>query len=965
MKRFILLFFILLSTSLFSQETFPFLDIKSMGAYDFIQGNPDCDGRGVVIFILDNSVDPSIPGLTKTSEDKPKVIDMQDFSNQLVLNLKEAEFEKNGDFTFLNADGLLLSGVSELSLKPVDGKYYASKIDEKAHFKNSSVKDLNNNGNDDDKYAVLAFKIIINEEIHRDMKGLIKPKVGSEQWVYFIDEDGDLNIDDEKGRFTYKYNLDYFNFYTGEKGRRPLVVMSANLDASSNKMVINTCDGSHGSHCGGIACGYEIYNKKGNNGIAPGAYIVSLKIGSNLLSGGATTTEAMKKAYNYGIEFLKESGIKYGVYSMSYGIGSETPGRSEIEKFLNEFALKHPNVVVITSNGNSGPGINSTGNPAGAGSILSVGAMLPVDVLKNLYGSVRSKPWVTHFSSRGGESGKPDVIAPGGASSTVPAYEKGDAFWGTSMSCPQAAGAAAILFSAAEHYNFKSSGSMLIKALKFSAVQLDNYTHADQGFGLINIPSAFNYLTALNERREFDKVAAYEITTANSFYMDKTGPAAFWKSAGYFPSGVEKQSVHIKPTFYKQIPEDTKHNFYRIYSLSSDSPWLKTDKDEIYLRGELGGSFGMIFDSSKINKPGLYSGRIIAKPKNEPGSEYADFDVQANIVIPYKFSSSNNYTLNIKNEKLGIGDIERIFIEAPVGASSAIIRLSPVEGKNFGLSAYLFNPSGRNSGFGISTDDKLRKPIELAISSKDMSYGIWEIIPASHYQSLDDSYFNLSVQFFMLRSSPEHITSLTHNAGESAKGDFILSNLSSNLIYASFNGSIQGYLSRKPIKHQGSSVFKKTFSIGKEVAKCEFEIDMSADEFNKSTDISFNIFDESGKSLLSSGLSRASAKFTFIPPKPGKYSIEFEHGFTLRKFEDEGFTFNLTEKYFYSEIFPLKFNHNDMKLYPGTDNMIKFECTTPIYTAPDNYITFGTIVTEDKISSTSVHTQSIELNNSK
>ncbi|MDX9790898.1 MAG: hypothetical protein RBT61_08735, partial [Candidatus Kapabacteria bacterium] len=65
MKRFILLFFILLSTSLFSQETFPFLDIKSMGAYDFIQGNPDCDGRGVVIFILDNSVDPSIPGLTK------------------------------------------------------------------------------------------------------------------------------------------------------------------------------------------------------------------------------------------------------------------------------------------------------------------------------------------------------------------------------------------------------------------------------------------------------------------------------------------------------------------------------------------------------------------------------------------------------------------------------------------------------------------------------------------------------------------------------------------------------------------------------------------------------------------------------------------------------------------------------------------------------------------------------------
>jgi tripeptidyl-peptidase II len=963
MRKLIFVLILISFYGLNSQEvTFPFLDIKSMGAYDFIQNNPDCDGRGVVIFILDNSVDPSVPGLLRTSDGKPKVIDMQDFSNQLVLNLKEAVFEKNGEIDYLDVGGIMIAGTDNLKYKPIDGKYYYGIIDEKAHFQNSAVTDLNSNGRKDDKFAVIAFKINITESISSEFKGLIKPKNGSEQWVYYVDEDGDGNIDDETPRFTYKYNLDYFNFYSGEKGKRPMVVMSANIDAKSNKMVINTCDGSHGTHCGGIACGYEIYNTKGNNGVAPGAYIVSLKIGSNLLSGGATTTDAMKKAYEYGIEFLKESGIKYGVYSMSYGIGSENPGHSEIEKYLDKFALKHPNIVVVTSNGNNGPGVNSTGNPAGANNIISAGAMLPVDVLKNLYGSLRNKPWVTNFSSRGGESGKPDVVAPGGASSSVPAYEKGDAFWGTSMSCPQVAGAAAILFSAAEHFNFKVNGAMLKKAIKYGAVPLAGYRHFDQGMGLVNIQNSFNYLTILNERREFDKVADYKIETANSYFPDKSGTVAFWKSSGYFPSGNEKQKVSIMPLFYDKLPEETKHNFYRAYTLSSDSPWLKTDKDEIYLRGELGGTFSMIFDSSKISKPGIYSGRIFAKPKGEPGSNYTDFDVQANIIIPHKFSAVNNYTLTIKGEKLEIGDIKRFFIETPVGATSAKIIISPVDGKNFGVMTYLYNPVGRNSGVGASTDENMRKDIEILINQDKMMHGIWEIIPTSQYQSLNDSYFDLSVQFFMIQSDKSVITSLNHKAGEYPKGEFKVMNLGNNLIYSGLSGSISGYKANNKVSHTGSSVYAKSFKVSKDIAKCEFMVEMSDEEFNKSTDISFNIFDDSGKSILSNGLNRKSANFTFTPPKPGTYKIEFEAGFTDSKFESQPWIFELDEKYFYANSTNLKFESTEQKLYPGTWNDIRFSCTESIWQAPDGYNTFGSINIKDNFNNCVIYKQDIELN---
>lgn len=960
-KIIIFLLFVVVFGANAQETTFPFLDIKSMGAYNFIKANPECDGRNVVIFILDNSVDPSIPGLVSTSEGKAKVIDMQDFSNQLTFDLKEAHFEKNGAISYLKVDEIMIFGYDNLFYKPSDGKFYYGVIDEQLHFKNSPVKDLNSNGKTDDKFSIISFKIKISEEIISKFKGLVKPKLGSEQWVYYVDENSNGNIDDENPKFSFKYNLDYFNFFSGDKGKRPIVVMSANIDPNSQKMIINTCDGSHGTHCGGIACGYEIYNSKGNNGVAPGAYIVSLKIGSNLLSGGATTTESMKKAYLYGIEFLKESGIKYGVFSMSYGIGSENPGRSEIEKFLNEFALKHQNIVIVNSNGNNGPGINSTGNPAGANNIISAGAMLPVDVLKNLYGSLRNKPWITNFSSRGGESGKPDVISPGGASSSVPAFERGDAFWGTSMACPQVAGAAAILFSAAEHYNFEVNGSMIKKAIKYGAVPLKDYLNIDQGMGLVSIQNSFDYLKALSERREYEKAADYKIETTNTFFPDKKGTVAFWKSSGYFPAGGEKQHVSIMPLFYEKLAAETKHNFYRAYTLTSDSPWLKSDKDEIYLRGELGGSFSMIFDSSKISKPGIYSGRILAKAKGEAGSNFGDFDVQANIVIPYKFTSTNNYSLNLKGERLEIGDLKRIFIDVPPGASSALIKISSIEGKNFGVIAYLYDPEGRKSGMGTSSDENLRKDIEISINNDKMMNGIWEIIPSSNYQALSDSYFDLSVQFFMIQSDKSVINELKHNAGEKPSGEFKIMQFGSNLLNIGLAGSLAGYKKLSSVTHTGNSVYTKTFVIGNDISKCEFSVAMNDDDFNKSTDISFNIFDDSNKSILSQGLSRKSDDFSFTPPKPGKYRIEIEMGYTHNDSEQKAWNFTFDENYYYSNSNTIVFESKEQKCYPSTWNEIKFSTTSALIQAPDGYSTFGVIIIKDLISGKSIYSQSIEL----
>ena len=384
------------------------------------EAHPKHDGRGIVIAILDTGVEMDVAGLKETTTGEVKVIDVQDFSTQGDVEVKRAIWSENEDkIVHYDKDGApQLYMPPRVNQRPAGTTVWFGQLKEKT-FRNSSVPDINDNGEKDDIFGVC----VISRDDGTD-----------DDAVCFVDTDGDRDFSDEKALKNYKIAYDKFTFPRDKKEKQtePLTI-AVNLFVKKQKAVFHFDDGGHGTHVAGIAAGHRIQNQDGFDGVAPGAKVISLKIGHNSLAGGATTTGSKKKAFEYAARYAREHDVTV-VCNLSYGIGSEREGHSDIDKFLDKLLRKNPNLVFCTSAGNAGPGVSSVGTPAAAHTVISVGALLAVDTAQDVRAERITDPQLTQFSSRGGELAKPDIATPGMTTSTVPHWnERGDFYQGTSM----------------------------------------------------------------------------------------------------------------------------------------------------------------------------------------------------------------------------------------------------------------------------------------------------------------------------------------------------------------------------------------------------------------------------------------------------------------------------------------------------------------------------------------------------
>jgi tripeptidyl-peptidase-2 len=907
-KKTLLILFLFISAFIYAQDsTQTFLDLNPTGVSEFLGLHPDCDGRGTIIFILDTGVDMGIAGLQKTSTGETKVIDVRDFTGEGDIPIYKADVD---DGNFVNEDkGYSVKGADKI--KSPDGEYYIGALTEKQLINsNSGSADLNGNGNTYDKYYMVTFK---------DKSG---------DWVVYFDTNDDGDLSDEQP--IKDYDIDQQCFYIKTAKPLPPLTFALNVYPDEGRISLFFDDGFHGTHVAGIAAGYMIDGST-INGVAPGAKIIALKIGDNLFTGGATVTESMKKAYLYADKISKER-KEPCIVNMSFGIGAEIEGHAEMEEFLDKLMKKNPYLYICVANGNEGPGISSQGLPSSADYVFTSGAVLTKNIGRDLYGAKLNHDIIIFFSSRGGEVSKPDVVSPGAAFSTVPNYMRADRFWGTSMASPYSTGVMSLLLSAAvkEYPDTKIPSELLYKAVRQSATYMENYTWLDQGHGYINAANAWELLKKYISEGEVKNYEHYTITSLAPNMPDNKAPNLYLRD-GSFITGKETFSYIVRRDNFQN-----ESKFYRSFNIKTDADWILPIQKKTYIRNDQPAVINVQFDKSKMSKPGLYCGRISAT--RDDYTRMPEFDMLATVVIPYEFNASNNYSMEWKNEKANIGMVNRYFVDMPAGQTTMHIRLSKA-GKEYTAVRY-----------GIADPDG--KPIEMspllnslndneAVEKNYYNFepGVYEVMVDGFFLADTVSSYNLQIDFNSIkRFDNKELTG-------SSKSIDIIDYYNNHKTY-SVSGQLKGYVQDHEFKLNGRDTFKYPFTFKQGEASKTFEIILSKEDYNKLTDFSFQVLNDSSVAVTKDGLSYRTGSISVTPADAnGSTNLTFE---LIPAFTSAADSMTVTVKEETEMDSQPQFSvtgssQGSLSLYPSIRQKMYLDYSKPSYELPEGSLVYGTV----------------------
>ncbi|MFF9360821.1 S8 family serine peptidase [Streptomyces griseoluteus] len=457
------------------------------GAVDFVEDHPKADGRGVTIGILDSGVDLGHPALQKTTTGERKIVDWVTSTDPV----------SDGDGTWRRMTAAVSgpsfsvgSGANAETFKAPAGAYRFNYLYESATTGGDMKGDLNRDGDTTDAWGVLY-----------------DPATGTVR----VDTDDDLDFTNNPPMKPYKdgYQIGYFGTddpKTDVVERIPFVVeirkdvVYNSSGAKADYVNIGVIESEHGTHVAGITAANGLFGGK-MNGAAPGAKIVSSR--ACTWSGGCTNvalTEGM-------IDLVTNRGVD--IVNMSIGglpaLNDGNNARAELYTRL----IDTYGVQLVISAGNSGPGANTIGDPGLADKVISVGAAISKETWASNYGSAVQTPYaLMPFSSRGPrEDGgfTPTITAPGAAINTTqtwlpgsPVAEAGytlpagySMLQGTSMASPQAAGASALLLSAAKQKNIDLTPAVLRTALTSTAHHIKGAQAYEEGSGLIDVVDAW------------------------------------------------------------------------------------------------------------------------------------------------------------------------------------------------------------------------------------------------------------------------------------------------------------------------------------------------------------------------------------------------------------------------------------------------------------------------------------------
>ena len=879
-----------------------FMPAQAIGARQFVEKNPERDGRGVVVAVLDTGVDPRASGLAKTSDGKTKVIEARDFSGQGDVEMSAASVVNNGKRRRVELGSVGVLGYETLT-DAIDQKPYLGQFSEKQIARR--LQDLNHNKASDDKLAVLVYRT--------------GPGIDDVKAVIDLDGNGDLAGETPVSPYHVKQEL---IVPLSRDPKKDIAKISLAFEWDSHKEIahFHFTDGSHGTHVAGIIAGYKVFDKKEWDGIAPGAQILSLKIGHNALAGGATTNRSFKRALQFAGEYSTRHKVPV-VANASYGIGSAIEGQSDIDQYCNKLVQDHPLLTLSFSAGNAGPGLSSVGTPAAADLALAVGAMLPQAVVATTYGGKTTRDHMFAFSSRGGELTKPEVSAPGVASTSVPIWDGRDVKNGTSMAAPQVSGAMALIWSTLSDSKNAHSG-IVRRALTYSAKPLEGYRLQDQGHGVVQVGPATKLAKRLLKNEEAMAALGYQVRAHAPNVDGQAMPGAYWRTGLYRPSDEVQTRIDVTPLLPKTTDAETRTRFRPVIELETDQSWVEISKPRLLFRGERTESFSVSYRSNKLKKPGVYTARVIGREKSANNDEVA-FESWQTIIVPEVIRAEDNYEKSWKKVTVEPGEVWSKFVFVPPGATYAEVSVNTHEDKFASTYMAVFDPEGHRvrPRHRITSSERKTNAVWQADSSQ-LTAGTWELTFSGSIRSSQPSTVDVSVRFSGAKFKT--VKKLKQKGVEPPSASASITNTFPEPFVGSASAQISGFVKRyhKKTKEQRLKIPVK---VDGKVGSVDVKLKISKKLYNETTDTAVTVRDAKGKVVA---LDAFGSPTTSVHWNHGggeaSYTIEIEPGFTHPKREE--WKVDLVQTLYLKEAVTMKIKaKSPIMAYPHTPLRLKLK----------------------------------------
>ncbi|XP_011076155.1 tripeptidyl-peptidase 2 isoform X2 [Sesamum indicum] len=670
---------------------------KEIAADRFVEAHPEYDGRGVVIAIFDSGVDPAAAGLKVTSEGKPKILDVIDCTgsgdidtstivkaddkgcirgtsgNSLVVNSSWknplGEWHVGCKLVYELFTNTLTDRLKKERKKKWDEKNQeaiAEAVKQLDEFdkKHTKVDDTILKRKREDLQSRVDF--LRKQAESYDDKGPIIDAVvwnDGEVWRAALDTQG---LEDESGCGKLADFVPLTNYRIERKygifSKLDACTVVLNIYNEGNVLSIVTDSSPHGTHVAGITSAYHPKEPL-LNGVAPGAQLISCKIGDSRL-GSMETGTGLVRALIAAVEH------KCDLINMSYGEPTLLPDYGRFVDLVNEVVNKH-RLIFISSAGNNGPALSTVGAPGGTtSSIIGVGAYVSPAMAAGAHNLVEAPPEGLEYtwSSRGptvdGDLGV-CISAAGGAMAPVPTWTLQHRMFmnGTSMSSPCACGGVALLISAMKAEGVPVSPYSVREALENTSIPVGDSPEdkLSAGQGLMQVDKAYDYI---QKSRDIPSVR-YQIKITQSGKSTPTSRGIYLREADSCQRSTE-WTVKVEPKFHDDASNlDELVPFEECVKLQSSGEAVVRAPEYLLLTHN-GREFNIIVDPTTLND-GLHYYEVYALDCRSPWRGPL-FRIPITITKP---QAVKNRPPIIVFQGLSFvpGHIERKFVEVPIGAT--------------------------------------------------------------------------------------------------------------------------------------------------------------------------------------------------------------------------------------------------------------------------------------------------------